>query len=676
MALAAAMFAGHAHNGEYFFSLWTVHGGAASLARSWMFRIAALVPAASAAWVILRRIGDGHPSTAGRALGMACRAAPCALLCASCLLAARALLRHVHCGTIYTDDHASFLFRLCEFWGAFPWRENFVPHWNAGVVNSVLTSSGVPGYAIFTAPLHFLLGEPHRYHTLGMALYHAVFAPWLAVWGFRACRRDWTTSLIGGLLVLCASRSFFTWTLHFGTVGAAVSWAAAPSAMLFAYAVAGQGHSDWRTACGLAVSFLLLCSWPQMWVFAAMVGLAAAMSLPRLWSNSERRAIVVLFAVGVAVLLVQAHSLLAVAKAKDLVEFTTRHAQGNGATLVAAWSAFKAAIGRSLMVHGNPLCIVFGIAGAAAVAEKPLRRWIAVIFAGCAAVLSAGQVKFPNMQFYRMEIPLVLAAAVPAAIMLGRLFRSGGAASLPLRAAAALLLLLGAANTVRIYRGGGFETFEGLDPVVSDMADWIGRNVPEGSRVAFAGQAVHSYGHGHIAYLPVLSGREMMSCDYYGFPVGTYEPDFPPSGARAVAGGIEDYLRTHSASHVVTCRANYRKYFDARPESYERVSGFTYRHWTGTSDIGIYRVLGEVPPTLRGASGAVAATFNRIGVEFEGEPPDRAVLAYHWNSRMTVEPPAEIAPAPDEGTLSDEAPFIELRPHGARKVEIRYNPRL
>lgn len=663
-ALALATLAGYVQHGEYFFIHWAFRSGASSFRHSWLFRFALAVPFAAIPFLLCRK-----PRKWPAML-------PAVLLAVAEAAAAWALFAHTRWAAPYSDDHPSFLFRIAEFWGSFPWLENYVPQWNAGVVNSVLTSSGVPGYALFTAPLQFIFGKPHLYHAAGMAIFHAFFAPWLTVWGFRACGKDWKTALLGGLLVLYSNRLFFSWALHFGTVGAAASWAMAPSAFLFAYAIAEKGRTDFRTIAGLAISGAFLCAWPQMWLFAAALALAVATSLGRWLEPGGWRRPLALLAAGAVVALLLAHPLLAVLKAKDLIGYTTEKVPGaaGAALFPAAWEIFKKVFSKCLMMQSNPLVAVFGLVGILTLRQGALRRWLLIVALACAAIFSAGNAHYPNMQLYRMAIPLALLLAVPAAVRIGEILDSKMAFAAPLKGAVALLLLLGAANTARIYNGQGFAPYEPLDPAISEMAEWIAGNVPDQSRVAFAGPAVHAYGHGHVAYLPVLTGREMMSCDYYGFPPGTYEPDFPPRSARKRKGGITAYFREHGVSHVVTCRRNYIELFEAHPGEYEQVARFPYHHTTGDVDIRIFAIKGGGKGLLRGTGGRVEATFNRIEVAFEGEPPETAVLAYHWNDRLRADPPAQIAPVPT--ATPGEDPFIEVRPNGAAKVVVRYRNRL
>ena len=586
------------------------------------------------------------------------------------MLAVASLLRLTGGAPPYSDDNPSFLFRLQEFWSSFPWRENYVPHWNAGVVNNVLVSSGVGGYAWLTAPLRLLLGEPHRWHAAGMALVHAVFLPWLSVWGLRACRLGWRAAWTGGLLLLFPNGLFFLWTFHFGTAGAGVSWGAAPAACLFLYAAAELKRTDRSVLAGLVLSFFLLCSWPQDWIFAALLALAAATSWRR-WSPwAERTPFWALAACGLAAALLLAPSLEAMARGRELVQYTTE--RGGGFSRAAAWNAFLNSTSRAFFLRENPLATVFGLAGAWSMPSRSARRWAAVLAVGGALVYSAGAELAPNMQLYRMAIPLALACAVPAAVRLEGLWRGRRGWLLPLQGAALALLVLGALDLGRVYGGGGIAPPEPMPPVVPELARWLEENVPEGSRAAFAGPAVHAYGHGHVAYFPVLAHREMMACDYYEFPPGTYEADFPPRAARSQPGGLHGYFAEHGVRQVVTCRPNYVELFSSRPGEFAEGPRFVYRHRRGDVDIRTFEVLGA-PGTLQGAAGTVSATFNRIEAELEDPVPERFVLAYHWNDRLRADPPAEIAPFPTR--TPGEDPFVEVKPNGARHVRIRYRNR-
>lgn len=584
------------------------------------------------------------------------------------LLCAHSLLDLTDGWAVYSDDHPSFLFRLQEFWHAFPWRENYVPHWNAGVVNSVLTSSGVPGYAILTAPLKLFFHAPHEYHTYGLILVHAFLAPWLTLWAFRACGAGWRGAWTGALLFLCASRSFFLWTFHFGTVGAGVSWAATPAAFLFLYAVAERRRSSPHILLGLVVSMTLLCTWPQMWLCAALLALAALSSWHR-WIRS-RQLFLSLILCALAVTLLLAPSIISAFGAKDLIQYTTAQPVHMPLTAAALWTQFLRHTS-DLVLKTHPLALVLGLAGVWTLSQRALRRWFAIVALGIVALYTIGTLRAPNLQLHRVVIPLGFLAIVPASLHIADLWRERRPLLLPLQAATLALLVLGAFNTAALYRGKGVASFRPLPPFIQDLSAWISDNVPEGSRLLFAGRAIHTYGRGHVAYLPVLADREMIACDYYEFPPGTYEADCPPRAARSQPGGLHAYLVRHGVSHVITCRPNYLEYFSGRPDEYTPEPEFeTNPKW---GSFRVYRVHDAHGIFLEG-SGRVSADFNRLTVTFDGDtPPERAVLAYHWHERLVPDAPAEIAPVPT-GTPGED-PFLEIRPNGAHTVTLRFHPR-
>ena len=591
------------------------------------------------------------------------------------LLCAKALFDLTGGAAVYSDDHPSFLFRIHEFWQGLPWRENYVPQWNAGVVNNVLTSSGIPGYALLTAPLRLFSTLPHETHTAGLFLVQAVIAPWCVVWGIQANRLSWRAAWTGGLLALFANRAFFIWTFHFGTVGFGTAVAMLPAAFLFLYAVAEKRFINASTTLGLVVTATFLCQWPPMWMAAAGIALAALTSCRR-WLGSPR-ALAVLLLAGACVALLLVPTFRAVAGGRDLVAYTTSNSR--------AFSWLRTGHDLRLMLGDlglrvHPLTLVLGLGGLWTIQEKPLRRWLAVCMVALFAVFSIGNELAPRMQLPRMAIAAGMLAIVPAAVRVGQVWRDHKAATVLLQSAALALVVLGVPNVAKLYKAAGVAPFHPMPALITDLAEWVRANVPQGSRFLFAGRTRHAYGHAHVAYLPLLAGREMMSCDYYDFPPGTFEPDYPPKTSRGELGGSYAFIVRHGVSHVIAFRSNYLKWLRSEPAHFEEVAGF--RDADGGIDFRVFRVKGAHNVFLVG-SGTVEADINRIRVSFGETPPERAVIAYNWSDRLAVDDgPADIAPF-DTGTSlghnarNEDMPvrFIEIRPHGAREVTIRYRPR-
>lgn len=593
------------------------------------------------------------------------------------LLCAHALLALTGGAAVYADDHPSFLFRIHEFWQGFPWRENYVPQWNAGIINNVLTSSGVVGYALLTAPLRLLSTLPHETHTAGLFLVQAGIVPWLVVWGMRANGFAWRAAWAGGLLALFANRAFFLWTFHFGTVGFGTAVAMLPAAFLFLYAVAEKRFVTVSNVAGLIISATFLCNWPPMGMAAAGLALAALTSCRR-WFTTPRALVALVFS-GAVVAWLLAPSLRAVAGGRDLVAYTT--ANGRPFSCIGALRSLRLMLG-DLALRVHPLVLVLGLGGICTLQEKPLRRWLIVAMLALFAIFSVGNELAPRMQLPRMAIAAGMLAVVPAAILAGQAWRDHKAVLVPLQTAALALLVLGIPNVAKLYHGKGDAPFGPMPAFVSNLADWVRENVPEGSRLLFAGRTRHAFGHAHVAYLPLLAGREMMACDYYDFPPGTFEPDYPPKASRSEPGGSHAFMVRHGVSHVITYRPNYIDWLRSEPEHFEEVAAFRYGIKESDKIVfRVFRVKGAHGVFLEG-KGSVEADINHIRVTFSGNPPERAVVAYNWSDRLAVDGPAEIAPY-ETGTILGRnarrelvpARFIEIHPHGERVVNIRYEPR-
>ena len=259
-----------------------------------------------------------------------------------------------------------------------------------------------------------------------------------------------------------------------------------------------------------------------------------------------------------------------------------------------------------------------------------------------------------------MAIPLFFVAVIPASLASARLLATRRAGLGVVRSGLLALLILGGWNVAKLYANNGPAPFSVMPPRYQDFTKWLARNTPEGTRVLFAGRTVHYYGGGHIAYLPRLTGREMMADDYYAFPVGTIEYNYPPRPFRTSESRLLEFMKLYNVSHVVMYKDLWKAAFRRNPRNYEEIKHF--------DDLGVSIFRVKSPPGLfvKG-SGRAAATFNRIRVTLEDAESD-VVLRYNWADGLTAPPPVELYPW-DAG---DGIQFIGIRPHGRAEFSIRF----
>jgi hypothetical protein len=575
---------------------------------------------------------------------------------------------------VYTDDHPSFMFRVTEFFHSFPHLENYVPHWNAGVVNSVLASSGTPAFALLGSPFFLPFRDaPHLAYNAAFLFAFVLFIPALTYAAFRAGGFSKTISATGCLLSFASSRFLLMWLLHFGTVGSALAMSSVPAAVLFLHAATvRRSRSPWVWG-GFLLSFVLLSQWLPMAILSALLALAA-LSCARDWWSPKRFA--ALAACGIAAFLVLLPLLRASAGAEDLVAFASQ--------APATRPSLSAVLARIVPVCAHPLAgihplpLALGLAGLPLLAPPLRRRFLAIPLAGLALVALLGPFFRGNMQLERMLFPAVGLLAVGAAPWLEAIADPPAPqAGIRRRLAWAgawgvvlVLLLAGGHAAACYYRAESFQPFEGMLPSIRELVEEARARVGENERLLVAGRAVHAYGHGHIAYLPVLIGREMLACDYYGFPPHYVEMDYPPKKARKQPGGMHGFMVRHGASHVLTCRPNYEKFFAAEPEHFREAARIP-SEWD--FDYVLYEIAGATGVVLApDVQVEIESDFNRLSFRFPGDVPEEVLFAYNWSDRFRVAPKgAEILPEP----LPTGETFLKVRPHGERRVAVTYEPR-
>lgn len=574
------------------------------------------------------------------------------------------LLEHTGFTAPYSDDHPSFLFRISEFLGSFPWRENYVPYWNAGVVNSVITSSGVAGYAILGAPLWLL--PPHLASPYVLLFAFVFFVPWMTHGGFRAAGLSKTGALLGAIFALCQGPLFMLWMLRFGTVGASLAMAMLPATLAFLYAAAMRPRPSGRVLAGMVASLFFMGQWPPMLMLGVPLGILV-LGYARRWWNSPARWPFLLAAAFVIVLLLP--TIVDALLGKEVIG----HVLENQPSISPRFAALRREFSMILMsvcADMNPLMLFAGLAGMWVMPWRRLRRWVVVPTLFLAAVFTLGPVYVPNMQLNRMGIVVSCLMALPAACVLRKTLLSRAKLAPILQATVLALLFCTLQNIPRFYGGRTPDPYVGTRKIINNLVTWIKTNVPEDGRLLFAGSVIHGYGRGHIAYLPKLTGREMMACDYYGFPRGMVEMDYPPCACRALPDGWFTFMRLHGVTHVISFRNSHIDYCRSKPEQFQEVAVLFDDQESRNREYVIFAVKDSCGRFAKG-SGRVVADFNRIVVDFEAVPPDDAVIRYRWSDRLTVKPPAALYPY----DADDGVTFIGIQPNGVSHVDIRYESR-
>jgi hypothetical protein len=281
--------------------------------------------------------------------------------------------------------------------------------------------------------------------------------------------------------------------------------------------------------------------------------------------------------------------------------------------------------------EAHPLLLFLGLAGLFALTARSVRRWFAPSLLGFAFLAGWGPQLKPQLELGRMAIPLMFLAIAPAAIAGARLLRAADRRLAPARAALVALLVLGAWNVVSLYRNQGAAYYRVMPPAIRDFADRLRQEVPPDGRVMFAGATVHHFGHGHVAYLPVLAEREMMAVDYYHFPTTYVFYEYPPPAFLHSREAVLEFIRLYNVTHVVTFHDRWKSFFRDLDGQARELDGFEPVHAS------VFALQRESSRFLQGR-GQVAAGFSALEVRLD-DPAAEAVLCYNWHDHLSAPAP-------------------------------------
>ena len=578
-----------------------------------------------------------------------------------------ALFRHTGMAALYRDDHPSFMFRIREFVENYPSMTVFNPWWNGGVVNSVGASSGVGAVALPLFPLWKTV-PVHLAYTPAYGFLFVVVAPLLTLVGLRAVRASWLSAVTGAILSLGVSRATFVWGLHFGTVGAVFAMQFLPLFALLLYRAAIMRRSDAWTVCGLVVSAFLLAQWPPCLIMALLIVIGVLLNMRRL----RRREWIRLILCVTALALLLTPNILALLSSRDLFKFVADSQSTAERSLppLRDWLRALPAMLSLRLPEANPLVTFLGLGGLFVLPLRRLRRMLAPAVVGLLLLASWGPLAAPRLQLERMALPALMLASIPAAILAGKTLASKTPGLCVVKSAIVSLLLLCGVTVAMLYGGGGYAPYSVLPSEIRAFAYVVRHEVPPDGRLLFYGSTVHSFGGGHVAYLPILTGREMMACDYYHFPPKMVEYDYPPKPWRKTAEGIADFMRLYGATHLATSIPHRAAFIresglfteipfmpDGKPDTKYGISLFSLKGATGGRIHSGDATLGAEIPNV---------AFNRLSV-YRGVDHE-AVLRYNWNPHLTAGGDADLEPV----EVAPGVTFIRVRFTGNDAAVIRY----
>jgi hypothetical protein len=490
---------------------------------------------------------------------------------------------------LFSDDNATFIFRLSLLKSAFPFVPFYYPLWNAGMDARDFFATGAFNIFFLTSPLIYLSNLWHTYNWI--IVFAALLLP--AICMYLAARIEKFSPMAAAAAVLLSFSTglvWYRWALKYGTLGFITTAALVPLNFALLAKLFSEDRELSKTeavllVCGLS---LMLCWTPAGLVFlpwaayelfhlrrllkkAYFLKIILALLIINLpwmglfWSVSN----VSRFlqpgkpaAQEAAVAAVQGAEISKDAASTSLAEGWSRHRKVN------LKKSLK--VVREMAFSSNPLILFLAWPGILLL-RRPTRQLTYLLVPWLLGLGSLVITIFPQLEFDRMILILTLCLCLPTALALEKLFDLFGAAyhRRLLPALSAAFLLLGPFCVSSIFYNRSFEQFAFASPLVGSLASAIEEHGGAG-RTMFAGFILHELSQGHAAPLSVLTGHALIASSQF-HNLWDYTEVLPSSFLKRVehGNGMEDYLELYNVSSVVAHETKWRDYFLTRAELYE-----------------------------------------------------------------------------------------------------------
>jgi hypothetical protein len=584
------------------------------------------------------------------------KAVLCLLFPVAVLLALNQFGRMTEWTALYNTDHPSFMHRFWLLARSFPMLVYYDPTWNGGgdAVFSVASAAWLPG-TFFALAQH--MGEMTSIYTPTLAFVYIVFIPAIIFAVFRGTGFSAGAACMAAVLSMGVSWGWFKHLLHFGTLGATLAVSFILPAWLYLERILTRSGHRRGNVIALAVFTSLFLAWPGHWSMAFLLLIPLLVTM--VGFRAKPAVLGDLVCTGILVILFTMPVWLTVLVRVDITGFA-RHGALQPVHAGFSFSDGWKTLGGHLR-ETHPLLLCAGMLAAAwrGGVDRSLTAFSCLVLLVFA---SWGKAFFPAFETHRAAYVAAFIAVLPAVRTLTTLWcqtpRSHGSA---LRNALVVGLLFASLyNTAGFYGKRPHATYRTLPSSLRDQVDWMVQHTQPDARIMIAGHASHAFGGGKAAFLPMLTGRQMIAADYYEFSSRRVEKFQPPRFYRQSHAHAQEYMRLFNIGYVVVWdMKGVGNYYQKYPEFYRQVSTSE-----GPHPKTLFEVL-RTPSWFLENAGTVEASVNRLHVTI-ANPELPAVICYRWSPNLHVNAPARL----EAFVVDEHTSLIRIHPEGQPAVQI------
>ena len=487
---------------------------------------------------------------------------------------------------LFSDDHATFFYRLALLREHFPDIPFYNSLWNGGIDSRDFFATGALNLFLLASPLVYSF-ELKEVYNLIIVLLLFVFVPLMSVAAARAEKLPAPGPAIAGLLAMTSSLIWYRWALKYGTVGFITSASILP----FIIALTANILSRERNLTALqAVLYIVFFSLMLLWSASGIVFIPLI-----IWSFVHFKRIAVkkyTLIIGVLLILINLPWISVFWTASNVSSFLASETEVSTSIDAEALNSepednrrkYKHKTGgidlnkslkilRETSISINPLLLLLSIPGLFLL----IRSSRSVYLITSIWVLLLGTILVPvkpQLELDRMLVILSLILCVPTAKTIQSLFEKVSSTEIKwtgyvLPAVVGGFLFASPFSTASIILSRSSEQYFFKDPVVPEMIQAIRRNAEDG-RTLYSGCVVHQLSGGHLAPL-ILETHSPLIASSHVHNIWWYTDVIPTEFRSRKDEGVEEYFDFYNISTVFAHEPFWRKYFDSRKDEYKEV---------------------------------------------------------------------------------------------------------
>lgn len=496
---------------------------------------------------------------------------------------------------IFIDDHPSFLYRLQLLVKHFPHIPFYNTDWNGGYSAQEFYATGALNYFLLLAPLFYLSDlssvAGSSVYTFALGFVFIVMQPWFTYFAARLIGLNKAGSSISAILALAPSIGFYEWLLSYGTISFSLSVALYPLVFALCWRVLflERERYSWSEVIALFITASLCVLWSGAFFMLLPLALFGLFQPQILFAKARRKYVITFLVLFVAGLSLWLPAFVYYASVFNFVSNTALpgvdSASRSFPSLDLLWQQRDKAMQDSVKLH--PMLVVTLLPGILFIAQRRLRVLFALtIFWLVALSFFVGTFK-PQLELHRMIMPAGFLLTLLVGSIVSKFYEKLSEIKTRniLRHVAVVVVLsfvVGSAFfapyvAYSAYTNQGKQYYKFAPPELLSLSQAIAEHGGDG-RTFFSGFILHELGTsssnvqdgGHIAPLPIFSGKQLYAFDYYHRRWSTVDP-IPASYRKRSGEGIEEFLDLLYVTAVVTFKPEWRDYCQKRPEIYQEV---------------------------------------------------------------------------------------------------------